>query len=201
MAMVNWDLVKSIGDSRALKSSFLFVLIVPIFAKLLLNIPDKIVVPLFNVAWELGLTLPFSWVLFFYASLACSIGNLIYLFRCPEVVKNYKEHSDFDKHNRNGIFIRTLILMSGKNPLMKNVENLGEQVKLNLHENGIDDVEFVNMLRGGAPVKSEHFYFIRDEALRARSRSCFLCLLSYGVALLLLLFVFAQNVWSVIKVT
>ncbi|MDD9200867.1 hypothetical protein PVK61_16725, partial [Aliivibrio sp. S2MY1] len=97
---MKWSLIRSIGDSKIVQSSFIWLLIVPISARLLSNVDDVINMTVFGSNVNLTTSLPFSWQLLFGAACFFTIANIIYNAFCPEIFRQYKNYSEFKEHGK-----------------------------------------------------------------------------------------------------
>ena len=100
MNVPTWSAIRTLGDSKILKSAYFWLLFVPIVVKALAR-----TTPLLTFTWAgtthtLDLSLPFSWQVFFYAALVTSVANLIYALRCPWIVKRFHSHADYAAEGR-----------------------------------------------------------------------------------------------------
>ena len=91
----NWTTLSSLGKAKIFKSSYLWIVAVPVIAKFLGEIEDIIFINAFGVQWNLTISLPFSWKLFYFASFAFGLGMAIYAFRSPEIIKKFDNYSEF----------------------------------------------------------------------------------------------------------
>lgn len=87
-----WSQLSAFGNSKILSTSYIWLAIVPIGAKLLSSVNEQVV--LFG-GLTINMTLPFSWKAFFFAAISFSIANLAYRITCPEPLKLFKDWSDF----------------------------------------------------------------------------------------------------------
>jgi len=99
MHIPTWPELSSIGDSKIFKTSYFWLLIVPILAKVIsklrnfsTNNPDIIWVKVISE----NLTLPFNWTIFYLSSVAFGFGILLYTSRCPSLIRKYKSFSEFN---------------------------------------------------------------------------------------------------------
>jgi hypothetical protein len=65
-----WDRLRAFGQSRVLRSSYIWFLVVPVAARVLAAIQSPLSVLIFNAPLTLYVNLPFSWKAFFFASVA-----------------------------------------------------------------------------------------------------------------------------------
>ena len=82
-----WASIGKIGQLSIVRTLWIWAVIVPIAARILTSMPEEIPLPLFDRAIPLHLRLPFSWQIFYFASLTMAIGTIIYNWRCPKIVR------------------------------------------------------------------------------------------------------------------
>lgn len=218
-----WSSLRSLGTSRLLRTSYLWFILVPILAKVVIKIESYGGFKIGDYKLDFNLSLPFSWELFFYAAVFASFANLIYLWKCPDIIKHFPTYSDFKERGKEGEQLRKefekLLTKYGKkirgSDLQKNVkEYLSSFCELSSSErdsNGnltvnTDEIPQNSWL--AARIVSSHeietgkvadaFWFVRDFADDLNKGYGRLCFLFYAIALILVLFVSIQNIWSVI---
>lgn len=91
--------VKGLGNSSVLKTSRLWLIVVPLAVKALAASPNPILIPSLGIS--LSLDLPFSWKAFYFASVLFAIAGLIFDWKCPTLIKNYKGYQDFHAEHYN----------------------------------------------------------------------------------------------------
>jgi len=96
----NWSSLNKLGQSRVLRSSYFWIIFVPFGAKVLSQVGDQHSITIFGATFLLTLGLPFSWKIFFYASIAFSLASLLYSIFCPSIIKNYERFSDFQDEGK-----------------------------------------------------------------------------------------------------
>ncbi len=96
---VSWLSLDRLGKNIILKTSYLWLFIVPICAKSFQAI-EVLSVPF--VASPIPLTFPFHWKLFYYGSVAVAISNFIYATRCPAFIKQFPTWSSFSRESNSG---------------------------------------------------------------------------------------------------
>ena len=94
--IANWNTIKKYGDNKAVKNAYIWLIIVPIAAKSLNEIPDKITIPFVKHDILLLTTLPFSWFILYFSALAFFIGYLLYIFFCPKIIKDFSDYGEFE---------------------------------------------------------------------------------------------------------
>jgi len=92
----SWSALRSLGNSRLLRSSYFWLIAVPIAAKFLGSLPSDVAIPVEGGgSIRLILELPFSWQLFYYGAVFTALGNLIYSWKCPKIVQDYRGFADY----------------------------------------------------------------------------------------------------------
>jgi hypothetical protein len=83
-----------------------WIFLVPLIAKRLSN-SEKGINLILQKSPELSISLsvPFNWNLFYFAALLYVIGNIIYFWKAPEVIKNYDNFKDFEEKDKSGFLI------------------------------------------------------------------------------------------------
>ena len=94
-----WDTLIQMSRNKIVNSSYLFLFITPIAAKVTRHLPEVVEIPL-GSGYQFTIGLPFSWLWLFWCALAASLANVIVLFRCPEIVSKYREWADFERSAR-----------------------------------------------------------------------------------------------------
>ena len=102
----HWTSLSSFGKANVLKSSYLWVVSVPIIAKFLGQVEDIISVNAFGVQWNLALSLPFSWTIFYFSSFAIGLGMAIYAIRSPEIIRRFDNYSEFQAEGNTSYQVR-----------------------------------------------------------------------------------------------
>ena len=97
--IINWQQLRSINKSKFINTMYIWIFLVPIAARLLENVQEVATVTIFNYTFEAHLTLPFSWLVFYFSAIAFATANLIFQFRCPAIVKEHKDYTDFKQAN------------------------------------------------------------------------------------------------------
>lgn len=90
-----WSDLKKVQSLRIVKSTYIWLMIVPIFSKFLSKIGDTLVFNINGIKYTLELSLPFSWQLFYLSAICFVIGNVVYLIIAPKIVKEFIDYGDF----------------------------------------------------------------------------------------------------------
>lgn len=89
------------GGSGVSKTSYFWMVFVPIAAKFLEYIKNPIEIDFgLNYVFHVNIALPFSWSLLFFASLFISMGNILYSIRCPDIIAPFSDYNDYKNSGR-----------------------------------------------------------------------------------------------------
>jgi hypothetical protein len=107
-----WTDLRRFGESRTLRSSYAWFVIVPVAARVIAGLRES-QAPWVSLVGLHNVTLPFSWQVFFFAALCVSMGSVIYELGCPRVLREYRtwrEFSDSGEPDQRllGVFIEVL---------------------------------------------------------------------------------------------
>ncbi len=91
----DWTVLKNIGSSKFIQSFTIWMVFVPIFAKVFNQIPDEITIGVLDTHLEIVCQLPFRLTIFYFCALLFGSSTLIYKFACPPLIKDYKSGSHF----------------------------------------------------------------------------------------------------------
>ncbi len=103
---LNWSKINKVGNSKILKTSYYWLIIIPLFAKLLSGIKDILTFNIFGVEVIIRFSLPFSWQLFYISALLIAIADIIYTYKCPELIKEFKDYNSYQMSGRTALQLR-----------------------------------------------------------------------------------------------
>lgn len=94
----NWSSLHKLGNSKLIRSSYVWIAVVPIFAKLLshVQVPSTLSFRLFDAQIQIAAGLPFSWQIFFFAALFFSIASLLYSAFLPFLIARYQDYAEYE---------------------------------------------------------------------------------------------------------
>lgn len=98
--MMKWSSLNKLGQSRLLRSSWIWLVIVPVVSRAMASVQSPLDFSRFVPGLRLDLTLPFSWHRFYISALLVAIAGGIYALRCPEIVKRFETYADFEADGR-----------------------------------------------------------------------------------------------------
>lgn len=200
--MIKWSTIDALGKNKALSSSYIWVLIVPLMAKSLQNI-HKIEIPFVCEGCFIELNLPFSWVNFYYSALFIAIGKVIYTICCPKIISNYQNYTEFLNQGRGVYAIRDLVCdaYDNKKCTIVNDDFIKKYIDDFYSDYNSTKSDLYNLCtriileeKGG-----DAFFRIRDAFETYRFHYCFISLLFYLVGILLLLMVLIDNTVTVFR--
>lgn len=133
-----WSALARIGESKVVRSSYLWFLLVPIAAKVLASTNRTLDLQLLGTNLTLTLDLPFSWTLFFFASLFFALGTALYTLRVPTFISLFPTGAEFlagerETHDLFSHARQVLSLMAGPTPLHEPL-SAGDLCKLSLEQ-------------------------------------------------------------------
>ncbi len=91
----NWSTLKAIQNNKIVKSTYIWLFIVPLLAKILSKIDANLYLDIAGKVYEIDLVLPFSWKLFFLSALCFVAGNILFVAFCPKLIKDYNHLGEF----------------------------------------------------------------------------------------------------------
>lgn len=92
-----WDELRNEGNSRLVKSCYVWLFVVPLVANILDPMPDKYRLPVWldPGQQEISLALPFKWGVLYFAAFFFAVGQFVFALRCPSIVKRYANFHEF----------------------------------------------------------------------------------------------------------
>ncbi len=96
---LRWQTLSKVGNSRVFKTSFIWLLIVPFFAKLFHSI-ETISFNFFGKDYVLDLTLSFSFQMLFFSAIFATIGQILYTIYAPTLISNYDSYNEFKEEGK-----------------------------------------------------------------------------------------------------
>lgn len=96
-SLFSWQKIRKIAELKFVKTSYSWVFIVPIIVEVFKLVNEKeIQLTIFEYQFNITLGLPFTWQIFFSASVLFMIGYFIYLYKAPSIIKDHNSWSDFE---------------------------------------------------------------------------------------------------------
>lgn len=98
--MFTWAQLRRFQDHKLFTSMYVWLLIVPIFAKISEKMSEQASVSIFGVSLQLSLSLPFSWQIFYFSAISIVIANVIFQIYCPDIVKDHPNFAHFKSEGK-----------------------------------------------------------------------------------------------------
>lgn len=174
-----WGNLNKIGQSRALKTSYFWMLIVPVAAKSLARLPDEIELQIWGQMLEINIGLPFSWKMFYFSSVAFSVASLLYSWRCPPIVRKFNTFTEFVEEGRSPPFLR---------PYARYRHRVEEVLAKYEKDGSVDRDEL-----------ADAFWSARGQASIMNPKSMVACATLYALGFALISIVLVQNFIYVLK--
>lgn len=100
-----WSDLGKLGNNRVVRSSMVWMFVVPVLAKVLVPI-NSIELSLGGAPFMVSLSLPFSWKFLYGAALSFGIASILFSLWCPRFIKHYSTPVDLEEAKKGS---RTLI--------------------------------------------------------------------------------------------
>lgn len=91
----SWTELRVIYETRIVKSTYVWLIAVPIAAKFLSHLEDIISFKWGEYNFKIDTTLPFTWSILYFSALSFVLGNIIYYMKCPKIIKTCPDLSSF----------------------------------------------------------------------------------------------------------
>lgn len=91
----SWRSLKAWGNSRLIKSSYIWFVLTPIAARALASMPGQLSFNLLGATFTVDAELPFRWAVFYFMAFSYVIAQATYAWACPPEVKMYKDFRSF----------------------------------------------------------------------------------------------------------
>jgi hypothetical protein len=98
----SWVTIRGLGKNKILNTSYIWIVLVPIVAKLLEKTPDVVKLKVFGTYAEIPLVLPFSWGIFYFSAVCFFFASIIFMLCCPSIIKRFADFSDFIASGESG---------------------------------------------------------------------------------------------------
>lgn len=181
MGTFTWGALGTLGKSRALNTSFLWLLIVPLAAKLIGALHDPALYNNGGLGVLARMELPFSWKLFYWSAALFAVGGVLYRLFCPRLIRDYSSYGEFRHDGRGAQY-----LLAYSESRTRNILTPMDRA----------------MIAGNDPLTlGEFFWKVHDHEQTARFLIVLLCFACYAIGGLLIGIVAFQNLFYVVEVT
>lgn len=104
-----WSDIDALGKLKLSKSSYIYVIVVPILSRIFENVVSPFNVTIGGTPFTLDLAFPFTWYTFYFGALCIAIGSAIYTLWCPAMIRLYPNYGAFLAAGRDDSFIRKTV--------------------------------------------------------------------------------------------
>ncbi|UII69090.1 hypothetical protein LVW35_15460 [Pseudomonas sp. HN11] len=95
-----WSQISHIHNTGAVKSLYVWLFIVPILAKALSEVPAEVNFLIAGQPIPIKMELPFSFFCFYLSAFFFVLSNLIFQFKCPQLIKDHSSWRSFAEHGK-----------------------------------------------------------------------------------------------------
>ncbi len=95
VSKTTWKTLNGVGSSKVIRSSFIWIIIVPVLAKAFNNLENSLKLSILGNIVSITLELPFNWTLFYFSALVFALATAIYILRCPTIVREFRDFHEF----------------------------------------------------------------------------------------------------------
>ena len=187
-----WSQLKKLNAVKFINTMYVWIFIVPILVKALENIGDTAKLTIFSHTFIAQLSLPFSWVLFYFSAMSFAAANIIFQIWCPNIIKEQSDYSEFRGANKGVEHLDHYLFEVGMNweGLRKRIENQDEY---------FSEVAEVSNPRADDGELRKRFWAVYSQANSWRPIPKYLALALYLTGGALISYVFWQNAEFVIN--
>ncbi|BBJ23294.1 hypothetical protein W01_12210 [Candidatus Nitrotoga sp. AM1P] len=164
---------------------YLWLLIVPVFAKFFEHIRNTATIELFSYKFTVSLALPFTWQVFYFSALCIVIANVIYQVFCPSIIKDHANYSHFKAEGKG---INQLKKYSSQTQFNVELHQLMEQMGIEMNNEAQDEDNLQKL-----------FWAIYENASELHKLARVACVIFLGIGLLLIGWVVVENMTWVIR--
>jgi len=216
----SWQLLIHIGNNKIIKSSYIWIVIIPIIAKSLEKIPQSIHLP-FDKIIEIQLTLPFSWQVLYFSALAFALSTCLFALFCPQIIEKF---SNIEEYKNKGLNQQQLITIfsswiksnvntynsSGKKLNRKKIfytvhknycEKLDDDILNSIDKSNDNFINAVNNLKIKNESFNDTFWYLRNIIAQDRVFIRFLITLFYFFGFLMLGKLLIDNINTVLEIS
>ena len=222
-----WSQLRTLGNSRLIRTSYFWIVFVPLCAKVLAPFHGTHTFRVLGADVTLDIDLPFSWKVFYFMALAFSAASATYTIRCPSIIRLYdsftayrKLHLGFgpltaqlnwtisrlDPQQLQTLHDRLAGAFRQDNPWNKRLlaeaqMEVRREPKMFIHRRTLWQA-YHEELRSNADddrIVSDVFDAIQRSANETRPRSRWLCAMCFILGFAAFLYVLFENCWFVIR--
>ena len=122
--MMGWEAIDRLGKNKLLSTSYIWLIIVPIFAKFFEKVNEILDFSKYVPGLKIVLDLPFQWEIFYVSAIMIAVANAIYTLRCPDIIQQFSSYADFEQQRKGLPFVKAYALKRGYRLLFDKFQNL-----------------------------------------------------------------------------
>ena len=168
-----WSSFKSLGSSRIIKSSYLWLFLVPAIAKSLETLEDTVTFTVFGASININMSLPFSWTMFYFSAIFFAAASILFNVFCPKGIKRYNNYEDWRSDGKSMTSMITAFISAYRSkalmwPFVINNKELKHFTRNVIEYNGtLDDIDNrtpVSLYKHDVPDKcwKSTFFYVYD---------------------------------------
>ncbi len=212
---LRWSLIRGLGKNRIVRSSYVWMVGVPIAARLVHALKERVVEGGWARQVVESLHLPFAWQLLFWASVLWAVATVLFDLRCPGIIRDYADWGEFEAAGRDDKHLLRLAeqvaedkeTVRGSNTTPDPVvRRLGRSACIDYHPYTATFFEFKwiyfeeGNLRLGNDLETRNaFWHVWSAAESKRRCAMVASLVAYIVGGVLVVLVFVQNIAWVLR--
>ena len=108
--LVDWKLVHRLGFLRFSKTSFIFILLIPILLKVTEKFESPFVLFVNQKEYVFQFELPFNWFFLYFGAISIALASLVYIVFCPSIVKSFENFGEYWKTGKSESYLSKYII-------------------------------------------------------------------------------------------
>jgi hypothetical protein len=97
-----WSGIRRIQEIKLISSMYIWIFMVPIAAKVLSRVEEIVTVRIFDYQFEVFLTLPFSWNVFYFSAIFFALATLLHRLTGPRLILDHPTYASFREEGKEG---------------------------------------------------------------------------------------------------
>ncbi|HAS6505925.1 TPA: MFS transporter permease [Vibrio parahaemolyticus] len=191
----SWAVLKSVEDVRLVKSTYVWLVVVPIAVKLLSKLGDTVTITVAGQPLTFDLVLPFSWQLFYLSALSFVLGNVVFLCFAPSIAKEFRNYGDFRSQGKLRHDISNY-KATDQAKTDKRVKQLVNAAQFS-HKRTFTEEESTNKSHNATQQEKSEFWAVFNERIAINKSARAVCSFFYLIGFVLFLGVMTQNIiWT-----
>jgi hypothetical protein len=202
----HWENISRLGKKKMINTISIWTIIVPIVVKWIIIAENNISFEIFKAKFQLDIQIGLNFYLFYFSSVCFAFGSILYGIMCPSIIKNYSSFAEYiDKENSYEKLKKLMIeLYSKKYSPLENAAVISiyleryceypNRDRLLDYPGWKQKIE-ASLLKSG--MLPEAFSYVKNEGNKGYSLVRIVCMSLYLFGLVILMYVFIDNVYIV----